>query len=235
MRNFGSFTINGGTITGNTAEKGGGVRNDGTLIMNAGEIANNTATSQGGGVQNYAGNFTLAGGKICGNKALASDASAQALGGGVENSGTVTMSGGEISENSASNDGGGVRNATNGTFNLLGGTISGNMSKYGDGVYCHGNATTAGVFTMSGAACIASDNHVYLNTGAVITIAGTLTAPAPVAIVRPASYTAGTPLLAAATNSDGNVLVTLAAEAGKFALTSASSWRIADNGTLVQQ
>ncbi|MCD8037026.1 MAG: S-layer homology domain-containing protein [Clostridiales bacterium] len=45
-----TFTMNGGTITNNTANYGGGVCVYGTFIMTGGEISGNTATSYGGGV-----------------------------------------------------------------------------------------------------------------------------------------------------------------------------------------
>lgn len=53
-------------------------------------------------------------------------------GGGVFVRGTFIMSGGEISGNTASNNGGGVCKGRGGTFNANGGTVSGNSP---DNVY----------------------------------------------------------------------------------------------------
>ena len=124
IENNGTFTMNGGTISGNnTTDYDGGVRNDGTFTMNGGTITGNNA-DHGGGVINY-GTFTMTEGTISGNNAD--------YGGGVENDGTFTMEGGTISGNNASY-GGGVENY--GTFKMEGGTIKKNKaSERGSGVY----------------------------------------------------------------------------------------------------
>ena len=64
------FTMNGGTITNNTADyQGGGVHvHEGTFNMNGGEISGNTA-QWGGGVNVYNGTINMSGGTIGGNKA----------------------------------------------------------------------------------------------------------------------------------------------------------------------
>jgi hypothetical protein len=67
--NSGTFTMSGGTISGNTAngrDGGGGVYNDGTFTMQNGTISGNTATGNGGGVF---GNLTKTGGTIHGSDA----------------------------------------------------------------------------------------------------------------------------------------------------------------------
>ena len=94
----GSFTMNGGTITGNNISYGGGVFNYGTFTMNGGKIEGNKA-SEGGGVYN-AGTFKMNEGTIEGNKAE--------FGGGVYNAGTFTMTEGTIKDNTAYEKGGGV-------------------------------------------------------------------------------------------------------------------------------
>ena len=131
----------GSVITGNTniAYTGGGVYVGGTFTMNGGTISGNTVrtnasppTANGGGVYVSGTNatFTMNGGTISGNTASSSTIS-YAYGGGVYvNSGTFTMSGGEISGNTAtanpnySSPGGGVY-VGNGTFTKTGGTIYG--------------------------------------------------------------------------------------------------------------
>jgi hypothetical protein len=148
----GAFTMNGGTISGNTysppspySAYGGGVYvSGGTFTMNGGTISGNTATtssySSGGGVSVGSGTFTMNGGIISGNTA----SSYSAYGGGVYVGGTFTMSGGTISNNiadaSSSSYGGGVYVFDSSvTFTMSGGTISGNTadasSSYGGGVY----------------------------------------------------------------------------------------------------
>jgi len=153
----GTFTMNGGTISGNT---GGGVfvSVDGTFTMNGGEISGNSNSSGGGVFVAYGsgsksgGSFIMNSGKISGNTATSG-------GGGVivssgssstEQGGSFIMNGGEISGNTADN-GGGVQisslTGNNGIFTMNGGTISGNTAKGstfgGGGVYVAG-----GIFTM---------------------------------------------------------------------------------------
>jgi hypothetical protein len=73
----GTFTMNGGIIYGNTAQRGGGVfldggglhvKNKGSFQMVSGIISGNTA-SRGGGVYFWRGNVSVRGGTITGNTA----------------------------------------------------------------------------------------------------------------------------------------------------------------------
>jgi len=140
-----------GTITGNNTNKtadGGGVRVAfGTFTMHGGTISGNTVSHFGGGVHVTTiffndirkkvvyGSFTMHGGTISGNTATGSFPS----GGGVN--GVLTMHGGTISGNTAQ-QGGGV----NGFLTMHGGTISGNTAnRNGGGVYVDDSR-----FTMRG-------------------------------------------------------------------------------------
>jgi len=149
----GSFTMDGGTISGNRVEatsssssysntlraKGGGVYlhlPSDTFIMNGGTISNNTAysnkfSSAGGGVYT-SGTFTMNGGTISDNTAESSSilATSYTYGGGVAawDSSTFTMSSGSISGNSvksADNRLGGGVYVKNNKFTKIGGTIYG--------------------------------------------------------------------------------------------------------------
>jgi hypothetical protein len=103
--NSGVFELNGGTISGNAADAGGGVY-----------VAS-------GGVFGAGGTFTMTGGTVSGN--TASD------GGGVFAQGSFAMKGGVISGNTAKNTGGGVK--ANGYFSKTGGTITGYKSDPANG------------------------------------------------------------------------------------------------------
>jgi uncharacterized protein YjdB len=181
----GTFTMNGGKISGNTASEsylggGGGVFMDsGTFIMNGGEISDNTANgSNGGGGVCVSGTFTMNGGKILGNTASGGSNG----GGGVRVTGTFTMNGGEISGNTASSYGGGV-SAPGGTFNMYGGVINGanKAAVNGGGVY-----VSNGTFRVGKTAVISgniktgdsSANNVYLADGKYITLGTGTNAPA---------------------------------------------------------
>jgi uncharacterized membrane protein len=154
------LTMTGGTVSGNSAVYGGGVKMDsGQFTMSGGLISANTATvgtntpGGGGGVRVGTGTtFTMTGGEISGNTASANtpiDTYGNG-GAGVFVAGTFTMSGtAKISGNNASHlnqadtCGGGVY--VTGTFNMNGGTISGNSNtRIGGGV------GVRGVFNMTG-------------------------------------------------------------------------------------
>jgi hypothetical protein len=138
----GSFIMEGGRISGNTASYyyGGGVfvGDNGIFTMNGGEISYNTAYYRGGGVYvDYGGTFTMSGGEISGNYAQTRDGG-DSSGGGVfvGNDGIFTMNGGKISRNAADENGGGVFVGKDATFTMIDGEISGNNTYYaGGGVY----------------------------------------------------------------------------------------------------
>jgi len=154
--NNGTFTMNGGTISGNesfnSTWSGGGVYNEGTFTMQSGMISGNTASTSNyhysaGGVLSVSGTFIMSGGAISGNTST----KYKFGGGGVCVRSTFTMSGGTISDNkSESGAGVGVYK----TFTMTGGTISGNIaSDNGGGVFVSsqdGYDAVEGTFTMSG-------------------------------------------------------------------------------------
>jgi len=173
----GTFTMDGGTISGCNAARGGGVNVDsGTFTMTGGTITGCTAYDSGGGVCVNGGTFTMAGGTI-------TDCNATSRGGGVyvEGGCKFTMDGGTISGCEATN-GGGVYNHD--TFNMSNGTIRG-CSATGDesnggGVYIEDRGT----FKVSGTPVISgnmkgstSANNVELG-GKTISVNGALTSGA---------------------------------------------------------
>jgi hypothetical protein len=152
----GSFTMNGGEISGNTTSGGygGGVYAIGRFTMAGGKISGNTANGSfgggyGGGL--YAeGTFIMTGGEISGNTA-----SGGGYGGGVHTR-SAAITGGKISGNTASG-GGGVYTSI-GTFNMTGGEISGNTAtglSGGGGVYASNGSNAT--FTKTGTGVIYGD------------------------------------------------------------------------------
>ena len=181
MNSAPEVTMNGGSITGNTAaNNGGGVYAfSGTFTMNDGTIAGNKATAKnGGGVYaNGSTAFTMTGGTIGGS--TAADANTAKYGGGVYvKNGTFTMSGGKVTGNSASKDGGGVR-LDKGTFNMSGSAvISRNTADgYGGGVDAND-----GSFTMSGGSI--TGNNAIRGGGVELTGSGTMTVSGSVQITN---------------------------------------------------
>jgi len=122
----------GSKITGHTSSSnlgGGGVHviGGGTFTMNGGTVSGNTAHGGGGGVAIAGGTFTMYGGTVSGNTAPT-----QGGGVRVSSNSTFTMHGGTVSGNSLSNTtsytyGGGVF-VVSGTFRISNGTVYGNES-----------------------------------------------------------------------------------------------------------
>lgn len=99
--NNGTLTLNGSTVTGNSAFTfGGGIFNDGTMTLNLSTVTDNTSVrTWGGGIANY-GTITLNDSRITGNNA-------GSVGGGILNRGTVALKyGSRITGNTASGGGG---------------------------------------------------------------------------------------------------------------------------------
>ena len=97
-----------------------------------GTLTGNTVSGDGGAVSVTGRNsgFTMQGGTITGNSASA--------GGGIHaTSGSVTINGGVISNNRATNNGGGIYASSGAKFHLNGGEIQNNVAtEAGGGVYC---------------------------------------------------------------------------------------------------
>ena len=165
-----TFTMLGGSVMGNTAHNGGGVflwQNRGTasFIMRGGSITNNESRIYGGGVYMSNGTFNMTGGSITGNEAPRSNGGGVYVWGGTFNmsdggisgntanrgsgvyldAGTLNLSGtARIDGNTAYIDGGGVY-AGYATFNMQGGSITGNRGdSLGGGVF-----VDSSIFTMT--------------------------------------------------------------------------------------
>jgi uncharacterized repeat protein (TIGR02543 family) len=170
-----AFTMKDGTISSNAAGSGGGVDiNGGVFDMENGTIAGNTANKSdgygnGGGVSvNSAGEddptgfFNMKGGEISGNTAT--------YGGGVfmtswnNREAIFTMSDNAIiSNNTASDSGGGVRVSPNTTFTMKDGTISNNKAGDGGGVRLWGGTFNMEKGTISDNAADGNDGNDYIN------------------------------------------------------------------------
>ena len=162
----GTFNMYGGSITGNRATgDGGGVYKSGSnssFNMYGGSITGNTANSYGGGVYVDGGGFTMSGGTIGGTKT--GETNTATYGGGgvyVTGKGSFTMSASadgqnipSITGNNATENGGGVYViGSSSTFEMTGGSITGNNAAYGGGVY------TVNEFKMSGGSI--TGNNAY--------------------------------------------------------------------------
>ncbi|MDE6200332.1 MAG: hypothetical protein K2M47_00420, partial [Clostridiales bacterium] len=210
-------TINDGLITGGNAELGGGVLVDAYLAsftMKGGTISGNTATVNGGGVYGYASYVTIESGNICGNTALQRGGGVYVVGCDLAmTGGTVTgntavegggvyatyesgfeFNGGTVTGNTAEL-GGGVH-INNGTFNMTAGEISGNSAAYGSGVWLGGNSSvSSATFTMSSGVI---DNNTGLEDqltdvggGVCVVLGGTFTMSGGIISNHAATYGGG--------------------------------------------
>jgi hypothetical protein len=128
-RKAGLLILDGGIVENNKRENsGGGIFVNGAFTMKRGSIRNNTVVpdkdevAYGGGIFIQSSEpVTIEGGDITGNTA--------GYGGGIYISeGRVTMTGGTVSDNTATKGVGGVVVSEGATFNQRGGTISGNKA-----------------------------------------------------------------------------------------------------------
>ena len=142
----GSATVNGGEIRGNSAFRGGGILvTSGSLTFNDGQIIDNES-NYGGGlyVRETTGTATINGGSITQNRSTASIFG----GGGIYIfQGLITMNGGDISSNTAVNDGGAMEiGDAQGRFTLNNGEIFSNSAgKMGGAIYA-----AEGTLTVNG-------------------------------------------------------------------------------------
>jgi hypothetical protein len=147
--NAGSLTLNGDTLSGNVATLGGGIDNQGALAVNASTLWGNAAYSGfGGGIYNQ-GTLTLDASTLWGNAAgvgggiynqsnafvlvqdncnLSGNAANQ-FGGGIDNHGLLSISGGTLSANTAAN-GGAIENGGAGSMYVEGATLSYNAASF---------------------------------------------------------------------------------------------------------
>lgn len=139
--------IYGGTISNNTAYVGGGIDvGGGTLLIKDGEISNNTARNDGGGMRIYNtfSRVELSGGRISNNISNGN-------GGGLcIDAGEFLMSGGEITNNTATSSTYGMGGGIYGACDISGGTISNNKARLGGGVYSSAGSKLSGTPIING-------------------------------------------------------------------------------------
>ncbi len=122
----GSVALTNSTVISNSARFGGGIYNSGTLTMTNSSVSGNIA-SHGSFISFGGGVDNDYGGTATLISSSVSDNSASdGGGGGIDNSGTLTLSGSTISGNSTTGGRGGGLHITAGTATLTDSTVSGN-------------------------------------------------------------------------------------------------------------
>ncbi|MEA4853996.1 MAG: right-handed parallel beta-helix repeat-containing protein [Christensenella sp.] len=154
----GSFTINKGTISGNSCTRtnygGGGIFTAGSLTMNGGTIEHNHASFDGGGIYTQSASETQISGGII------RDNTAAQRGGGVfcfYHSAALRLGGGQITGNTATYGGGialEARTDEGSRLTMEGGVVTGNTAATsGGGIYM---MDSTAVCTISGGAVLAN-------------------------------------------------------------------------------
>ena len=190
------LTISDGiTITGNQSEKGGGIYTyDEDITIDGGKITGNTAT-YGGGVCHIGEyrNYTLT---ISGSATITGNTATE--GGGVyvesgkntsnwnKGQGTLVITGGSITNNTATGNGGGVCIPERGRLTIAGGNVTNNTATgNGGGVYFNGESkkfNISGNINVTGNKKSGKANNIYLPNGQIIKIMGELTNTAPIGV-----------------------------------------------------
>ena len=187
------FTMTGGAIAGNTASTGGGVlvnisqSGEAAFHMTGGAIAGNTANYGGGVYVGYGCSFTMEGGEIADNTAI--QGGGVFIGSETDVTTSFTLSDGLIAGNEAEEDGGGVYVNILATFDMRGGSVTGNMAgNAGGGVYLNYGSYRQSTMNVSGSPVITGNtvnsaaNNVYLPSGQIMNVTGTLTEGASIGI-----------------------------------------------------
>ncbi len=193
----GKLTIKDGVeIRNNRGRQGGAVwvYENGELIMEGGRIYGNYGTENGGGVYN-AGTFRMRGGVI-------TDNASKNYGGGVSNTGNFYMESGTISENRSSAAGGGII-MFGGTVTITGGSVTDNAIT---GIMGGGILPNAGTLIVSGSPVIQDNtgkdgavNNVYLKDN-TMSVSAPLAAAARIGVTTKTSPTADAPVAVTGTN-----------------------------------
>jgi CSLREA domain-containing protein len=178
-----SVITNNAAASGTFSGEGGGIYNRGTMIINSSTISNNSAASQGGGISSTSGtgggtailtvnNSTISGNTtggigaglynyydctinvtgsvITGNQAV--------WGGGVSSDGTATLTNTSVSNNGATQGGGGIAVGGRAFMTLSGVTIDGNIAAAaGGGIWSNGDF--GGSLTITGSTIKNNRSH----------------------------------------------------------------------------
>ena len=161
----GTVNLAGGTISGNQSTSttnndytGGGaiyMRGGGTLTISGTQITGNSAKKDGGAIFTGCGNVTISGSASISNNTAGRRGGAICLYSDTGLDAKLSMTGGTISGNSATNDGGGVYVGKKCTLTLGGSAaFTGNKAKWGGAIYLTDNSSmtmTSGTLTQNNA------------------------------------------------------------------------------------
>jgi hypothetical protein len=168
---FGTTTVTGGAVEGNSADSGGGLYDaDGTLTLTSVTVSGNSATN-GGGVDNTTnGTLSMTNVILSGNKATQQGGGCFSYG-----SNNMSMTNVTVSGNTAGQSGGGLFN-TKGGAALSNCTVSGNSAPVGAGLCSLGSSLALTNSTVSGNTASQQGGGLYGSSGAMTLINCTVSA-----------------------------------------------------------
>jgi hypothetical protein len=164
----GNLTVANSAVAENTAERfGGGIRTIGAAEMIDSVVTNNTAMMGGGGIAVYrTGTMTIRGCTVIDNVA--------AWSGGIGNLGDLTVVNTTVSGNTAlSEDGGGIENFDDATATLLNTTVSLNTAGADGGGILNEGALTLTDSMVSGNSTVVNGGGIH-NNGGALTLTNTM-------------------------------------------------------------
>jgi hypothetical protein len=157
-------------VSGNAAGVGGGITNGGAIVdLRDSNISNNHLTNNGagGGIANSFGALNMSDDVVSGNTATAGP---QASGGGIDNSGRLTLRRTVIKNNVAEGVGGGLRNEEQAdkqfVFAIKSVIVTGNTVTSSKGPATGGGIYNAGEMTIK--VGVVADNHARTESGRAV-------------------------------------------------------------------
>ena len=130
----GDAILNNSTVTGNTADQGGGIASYSTLTITDSVISSNTAQHHGGGILIRDGSLNMTNTLVINNAQTRYGVGCSScLGGGInKEGGTITLTDSTITGNSAGLEGGGLatRSGSSAGITLINTTITGNSASF---------------------------------------------------------------------------------------------------------
>jgi hypothetical protein len=157
VQNTGSLTLDGVTVTGNSARFAGGIHSNGTLTIANSTFTSNTSQENAGAIYLNSGTLTMS------NTTLESN-SARYGSGVYLNSGTAALTNVTVRSNTANEQGAGVYQRA-GTLTITGGLFENNTARFGNGVYVDAGTATVTGATFQNSTATEEGAAIYNRTG----------------------------------------------------------------------
>ncbi|MEL7472133.1 MAG: right-handed parallel beta-helix repeat-containing protein [Planctomycetota bacterium] len=142
LNSVGMMTLRDVSILQNSSDFGGGVRNRATMVIEDADIIVNNASRRGGGIDNESGSLTIRDSTISANEANG----VSGIGGGIYNDAVLDLTNVDFFFNKAGFSGGGVYHNINSELTVSGGEITSNSAVFGGGgLYALSDAELDGV------------------------------------------------------------------------------------------